>query len=96
MKIKVNLSKETVSIKGLTPLEFSVIESLLSHVRLGQGPHDGGASDVAFDFAEALEDSANDLDSLNMPDVSILAMPSEENEDLVVSIVSPTIEVYVD
>ena len=96
MKIKVNLSKETVSIKGLTPLEFSVIENLLSHVRLGQGAYDGGASDVAFDFAEALEGAALDLDALDMPEVTVSAVPSEEVDGVCIVIDGPTLEVFAD
>ena len=96
MKIKVNLSKETISLKGLTPLEFSVIEALLNHTRMGMEQYDGGASAVPFTFAHAVEDATEDLSTLDMPDVSVCAMPSDEIEGLSVLIDAPTLEVYVD
>ena len=93
MKIKVNLSKETISIKNLTPLEFSVIECLLSHVRLGQN-YDGGASEVPFDFSEAIDAVAEDLSALDMPEVTVCAVPSDESESVSIMIDGPTLEVF--
>lgn len=93
MKIKVNLDNETVSIKGITPLEFGVFEALMSHVRMGAGD----ASDTAFTFFEAVEKSADSLDVLDVPSVSVSAMESDgAHENISVTINEPTIEVYVD
>lgn len=96
MKIKVNPTKETISIKGLTALEFSVIEVFMNHTRLGQGLYDGGASDAAFAFAEAVEQAAAELSYFDMPEVMLVAVPSEEVDGVTLAIDSPTLEVYVD
>jgi hypothetical protein len=93
MKIKVNLSKETISIKGLTPLEFSVIEALLNHVRMGQD-YDGGASEVPFDFSIAIDEVAEDLSALNMPEVTVCAVPSEESNSISIMLCDPTLELH--
>jgi hypothetical protein len=96
MKIKVNEDKQTISIKGLSILEFSVIETLLNHVRMGQEKWDGGASAVPFAFSQAVEEAFDGLVSLELPVVELSAVPSEEIEDLTIVISSPTLEVYVD
>ena len=96
MKIKVNKDKQTVSIKGLSTLEFSVIEALLNHVRLGQEAYDGGASKVPFDFSQAVEKAFEDLIDLDLEVVEIVAVPSEEVDNLALSIAQPTLELYVD
>ena len=93
MKIKVNLSKNTISIKNLSTVEFAVIEGLLSHVRLGQ-MYDGGASDVPFQFYEAMELAAEELEAMTLPVVSVCTMPSEEVESVSILISDPVIEVY--
>ena len=94
MKIKVNPNKETISIKGMTPMEFSVIETLLSHVRLGQSPYDNGASDAAYEFLAAVEAAAMDLDVLDMHDVSVSAGPGDEVDGTIVILEDPILEVY--
>ena len=96
MKIKVNQDKNTVSIKNLSTLEFSVIEALLNHVRMGQEQWDGGASKVPFEFSKAVEEAFDDLVALELEVVEVVAVPSEEHEDVTVMLSSPTIEVYVD
>jgi len=53
MKIKVNQEKQTVSLKGLTPVQFALIEQLLAHVRLGDGTY---ASEAAFEILTAIEE----------------------------------------
>ena len=96
MKIKVNKDKNTISLKGLSLLEFSVIEALLNHVRMGQEQWDGGASKVPFDFSMAVEEVFEDLVGLDLQSVSVAAVPSDEPENLTIIIEEPTIEVYVD
>ena len=96
MKIKVNQDKQTVTIKGLSTLEFSVIEALLNHVRMGQEQWDGGASAVPFEFSRALEEAAEELSYLDLEEISVVAVPSEEVEGLSLIIDAPTIEVYVE
>lgn len=96
MKIKVNQAKETISIKGLTPLEFAVIESFMSHTRMGQEAYDGGASAVPFAFAQAIEEAADDLLELDIREVVLCAVPSEEVEGITIVLDAPTLEVYAD
>ena len=95
MKIKVNLDKDTVSIKGMTPLQFAVIETIMSHVRLGQSPYDGGASDAVYDFLNAVAEAQEQLDEMVLPEIDFCAAPSEEIEGTCVMLDSPTLEVYV-
>lgn len=94
MKIKVNQIRETVSIKGLTPFEFAVINELLNHVRLGQEDFDGGASKVPFDFSVACDAVLEELAELDLPNIAVIAVPSDENDSVSVVLDSPTIEVY--
>lgn len=95
MKIKVNTEKETISIKGLTPVEFSVIEALLSHVRMGQ-TEDGGASEVPFTFFNEVERNADELEALDIPEVGLSATVSESDTGSVdATIPDPTLEVVV-
>jgi hypothetical protein len=88
MKINYNLDKDTFSIKNIEPHEFAVINALMSHVRLGI---EAAGSDVAFDF----RDQVDSLE-VGIPETTVLAEPSESNDNLTVIIQSPTLEVYVD
>jgi hypothetical protein len=87
MKIKVNLEKETVSIKGLTPVQFGLIEALLSHVRLGDGTE---ASEAAFEILSAIED-ADDLDFFEHVEVSVGATTDGHVEGLDLYLDGPTL-----
>lgn len=87
MKIKVNLDKETVSLKGLTPMQFSLIEQLLSHVRLGDGTE---ASEAAFELLNAIE-AAEDLDFIEKIEISIGATTDGHVEGLDLWMDSPTL-----
>lgn len=51
MKIKFNTDKQTFSLKGLTPMQYSLIIALLERVRLGGG----AASKAAFGILSAEE-----------------------------------------
>ena len=95
MKIKVNLIRETISIKGLTATQFAVINELLNHVRLGQS-YDGGASQVPFDFSEACDEVLEELEAMGLPVVSVSAVPSDENESVCVILCDPTLELHVE
>lgn len=87
MKIKYNEDKDTYAVKGLTPYELAVINTLLSHVRLGQGE----ASEVAFDFTSEFDE----LDFNTFPSVTVIASPSEELDGVTVILDSPVLDVYV-
>ena len=87
MKIKYNEDKDTYTVKGLTTFELSVINTLLSHVRLGQGE----ASDVAFNFTEAFDQ----LEFNTFPDVVVYANPAEELDTSTVLLESPVLDIYV-
>ena len=87
MKIKVNLEKETVSIKGLTPAQFALIETLLSHVRLGDGTE---ASEAAFDILNAL-DACEDLEFIEPIEMSLGATTDGHIEGVDLWLDSPTL-----
>ena len=92
MKIKYNENKNTVSIKNMTSMQFAVLNKLMSHVRLGQGLYDGGASDAVFEFLEAIESMP---EALNLPDISLASTTSEKVEGVCIILEEPTLEVYV-
>jgi len=87
MKIKVNLEKETISIKGLTPLQFSLIEALLSHVRLGDSTN---ASEAAFEILNAIE-QAEDLDFIEQVEIDIGATTDGQIDGLELWMTTPTL-----
>lgn len=89
MKIKVNLDKETVSIKGLTPVQFSLIETLLAHVRLGD---DTEASDAAFEILQAI-DATEDLDFVERIDIGLGATTDGNFDGVVLWMDGPTLVV---
>lgn len=90
MKIKFNSAKDTFSIKNLTPTEFAVINSFMSHVRLGMC--DTG-SDVAFDFVNQVEQLGMEA---TLPEVTLIAEPMESYDNMTIILQDPTLEVYVD
>jgi hypothetical protein len=87
MKIKVNLENETVSIKGLTPVQFALIETLVSHVRLGDGTE---ASDAAFKILKAIEQE-EDLDFIEKVEISLGATTDDLVECLELWLDGPTL-----
>jgi hypothetical protein len=87
MKIKVNLEKETVSIKGLTPVQFALIETLLSHVRLGDYTD---ASDAAFEILNAIE-KEEDLDFIEKVEISLGATTDGHVDGLDLWLDGPTL-----
>lgn len=58
MKLKFNETKLSYSITGLNYEHLNLLATLLNQVRLGSG----GASALAFDFAELFEDELIDGD----------------------------------
>lgn len=92
MKIKVNAEKQTVSLKGLTTLQFAVIEQLLLSVRLGDAT---AASDAAFEVLNAIE-RCEALDTIDLPTVEVSATTNGDIDDCEVWMTSPTLVVSSD
>jgi hypothetical protein len=86
MKIKVNVEKQTVSLKGLTPMQFGLIEQLLMQVCLGTGTE---ASEAAFEVLEAIE-CCEELEFIEPTDIQIIAT-TEEAEGVTIEIDDPTL-----
>ena len=89
MKVKVNQEKETVSIKGLTPMQFALIETLLLHVRLGDCTE---ASEAAFEILMAIE-QADNIDTIDKIDISVDATTNRQIEGLELYLDAPTLVV---
>lgn len=87
MKIKVNEDTNTVSIKGLTSIQFGLIEALLSHVRLGDGT---AASEAAFEMLNAFE-QCEDLDDIDRVSIDIGATTDGNADDIELWLNSPTL-----
>lgn len=87
MKVKANIENQTVSIKGMTPVQAALIEQLLSHVRLGD---DTEASGAAFELLNAFE-QCEDLDAIESVDIQLCATTDDQYDDVSVWLTSPTL-----
>lgn len=87
MKVKANIENQTVSIKGMTPVQAALIEQLLSHVRLGDNTE---VSDAAYELLSAFE-RCDDLGLIKSVDIQLCATTDDQYEDVSVWLTSPTL-----
>lgn len=87
MKIKVKMEKQLVTIKNLTAMQFSLIESLVSHVRLGDATE---ASSAAFEILQAIG-QCEDLDFVETVEMEVGATTDGHTDGIEVWLDGPTL-----
>lgn len=85
MKVKANIAKQTVSIKGMTLVQAALIESLLSHTRLGDGT---AASEAALELRKAFA-LCGELDAFETVKIEVCATTDDHCDNVDVFLASP-------
>lgn len=90
MKIKTNLDNNTITLKGLTPVQFQLLHTLVSHVRLGDDGNE--VREAAFEFLVDAAAQEHKLEIFYLPEIKLHA--SHDTEEAYVEFADPTIELY--